>query len=71
MLSRKVENGDRAMAEIKKAVSDQADVHFVECDLGNIKNVKETGDRIREEEKRLDVVCGRARFVTATRADET
>ncbi|KAN0091229.1 hypothetical protein V8E55_004795 [Tylopilus felleus] len=60
LLSRKVENGDRAMAEIKKAVSDQADVHFVECDLGNIKNVKETGDRIREEEKRLDIIVADA-----------
>lgn len=56
LLSRKVENGDRAVAEIKKTVSDQADVHFVECDLGNLKNVKEVGDKIRGEEERLDIV---------------
>lgn len=57
LLSRKVEIGDTAKTEIKKAVSDQADIHFVECDLGNLKNVKEVGDKIREEEERLDIVC--------------
>lgn len=55
LLSHKVENGDRAMAEIKKAISDQADVHFVQCDLGNLMNVKEVGDKIREKEERLDI----------------
>jgi NAD(P)-dependent dehydrogenase (short-subunit alcohol dehydrogenase family) len=57
LLSLEVENGDRVVAEIKKAVSDQADVHFVECDLGDLKNVKKTGDSIREKGKRLDIVC--------------
>lgn len=57
LLSRKVENGDRAAAEIKNTVSDKVDVHFVECDLGNLKHVKDVGDKIREEEERLDIVC--------------
>ena len=55
LLSRKVENGDRAVDEIK-TVSDYANVHFVECDLGNLMNVKEVGDTIREKEERLDIV---------------
>ncbi|KAF8134585.1 hypothetical protein EV363DRAFT_1396979 [Boletus edulis] len=60
LLSRKVENGDRAISEIKKAVPGYADVHFVECDLGDLKNVKETGDKIREEEERLDIIVADA-----------
>ncbi|KAF8557575.1 NAD(P)-binding protein [Imleria badia] len=60
LLSLEVENGDRVVAEIKKAVSDQADVHFVECDLGDLKNVKKTGDSIREKGKRLDIIVADA-----------
>ncbi|KIJ67870.1 hypothetical protein HYDPIDRAFT_82988 [Hydnomerulius pinastri MD-312] len=60
LLSRKVENGDTAVAEIRKTISDGVDVHFVECDLGNLANVKEIGDKICEEEKRLDIVVAGA-----------
>ncbi|KAH7909968.1 hypothetical protein BJ138DRAFT_1114527 [Hygrophoropsis aurantiaca] len=56
LLSRKAEHGDEAIAEIKKSVSESADLEFIECDLGNLAQVKEVGDKIREQEERLDIV---------------
>ncbi|EGN95007.1 hypothetical protein SERLA73DRAFT_162627 [Serpula lacrymans var. lacrymans S7.3] len=60
LLSRKAEHGDEAIAEIKKSVSDAADVHFIECDLGNLANVKQVGDGIAEREQRLDIIIADA-----------
>ncbi|KAH7926517.1 NAD(P)-binding protein [Leucogyrophana mollusca] len=60
LLSRKTEHGDDAIAEIKRSVSEAADVHFIECDLGNLAKVREVGDRIREGEERLDIVVADA-----------
>lgn len=57
LLSRKVEHGDEAIAKIKEAVNEYGDVKFVECDLGNLKPVREVADKIRNDEDRLDIVC--------------
>lgn len=55
LLSRKGEHGDEAIKQIKEAVP-SADVTFVQCDLGNLHEVKEVADKIRKEESRLDIV---------------
>ncbi|EIW82789.1 NAD(P)-binding protein [Coniophora puteana RWD-64-598 SS2] len=59
LLSRKAEHGDDAISKIKEEAPD-ADVHFIECDLGNLRNVKDVGDRICAEQKRLDIVIADA-----------
>lgn len=56
LLSRKSENGDKALEAIQKETSGGANVEFVEIDLGNLKNVREVADRIRLKESRLDIV---------------
>lgn len=56
LVSRKAENGEAAVQKIKQETSGGADIEFIECDLGSCKNVREVADRIRENEKRLDIV---------------
>ena len=38
-------------------MSGEANIEFIECDLGNLKQVKAVGDSIRQKEERLDIVC--------------
>ncbi|KAJ3544439.1 hypothetical protein NM688_g5744 [Phlebia brevispora] len=58
ILSRKEENAEGAIAEMKEfAPSGQSpDITFVQCDLGNLKDVKAVADKLREQEKRMDLV---------------
>ena len=55
LLSRKGENGDKAITAIKEAVP-SADVEFVECDLGDLAMVKDVADKLCKREQRLDIV---------------
>ncbi|KAI0695114.1 hypothetical protein C8T65DRAFT_758579 [Cerioporus squamosus] len=55
VLSRMEENGANTVATIKKE-DPTVDIAFVECDLGNLKMVKDVADNIRETEKRLDLI---------------
>ncbi|KAI0781467.1 hypothetical protein BD413DRAFT_489575 [Trametes elegans] len=55
LLSRKTENGEKAVNTIKEQVPG-ADVKFVECDLGDLHAVKAVGDQICKNEQRLDLV---------------
>ena len=61
LLSRKAENGEEAVTEIKKLAREgegsfEVDIQFIEIDLGNMKNVKEVADKIAKDEDRLDIV---------------
>jgi NAD(P)-dependent dehydrogenase (short-subunit alcohol dehydrogenase family) len=57
VLSRKVEHGEEAVAKIKETTTSNADVEFIAIDLGDLNNVRQVADRIREKEERLDLVC--------------
>ncbi|ESK95926.1 short chain dehydrogenase reductase family protein [Moniliophthora roreri MCA 2997] len=59
LLSRKEENGEEAIQEIKKLYP-TADVHFISCDLGNLKQVREVADRLSRSEERLDYLVADA-----------
>ncbi|KAF8644343.1 hypothetical protein AX16_008550 [Volvariella volvacea WC 439] len=60
LLSRKEEHGEEAVSKIKEMSQQPVDVSFVQCDLGNLNQVREVGDKIEREEKRLDLVVGDA-----------
>jgi NAD(P)-dependent dehydrogenase (short-subunit alcohol dehydrogenase family) len=56
MTNRKKEQGDEAIAKIQKENDGQADVEWVGCDLGDLKQVKEVFDGIAKKEDRLDIL---------------
>lgn len=56
MVNRKEEQGDDAIQKIKSEVGDKAEIEWVGCDLGNLKQVKEVFGNIAAKEQRLDLV---------------
>ncbi|KAL2066773.1 hypothetical protein VTL71DRAFT_2845 [Oculimacula yallundae] len=56
MINRKEEQGDDAIATIKKEVGEHAQIEWLHCDLGSLKEVKEVFTALREREKRLDLL---------------
>lgn len=56
MINRKEEQGNDAIAKIKEEVGEHAQIEWLPCDLGSLKEVKEVFSGIREREKRLDLV---------------
>lgn len=57
LLSRKEENAQDAVAKIKQASSGAIpDVTFLQCDLGNLRQVRDVADNVRDNESRLDIV---------------
>lgn len=56
MINRKEEQGNEAIAKIKSEVGEQAQIEWLPCDFGSLKEVKEVFTGIREREKRLDLV---------------
>lgn len=57
LLSRKEENAQEAVAKINEASSGTVpDVTFLQCDLGNLREVRRVADSVREKESRLDLV---------------
>jgi NAD(P)-dependent dehydrogenase (short-subunit alcohol dehydrogenase family) len=62
MVNRKEEQGDEAIEKIEKEAKEKGSevkVEWVGCDLGDLKNVKEVFDGLRERLDRLDLVGGR------------
>ena len=55
MINRKEEQGDEAIKQICEETPG-ADVHWVGCDLGNLKEVQRTFTDLREKLDRLDLV---------------
>ena len=56
MTSRKEEQGKEAIETIKKETPD-AQLEWIMCDNGNLKQVQEVFGKIRDKEERLDLVC--------------
>ena len=56
MVNRKEEQGQEAIDKVKQETSSEANIEWVPCDLGNLKEVKEVFSGIREREERLDLV---------------
>ncbi|KAI0044159.1 NAD(P)-binding protein [Auriscalpium vulgare] len=54
LLSSKNESGNDAIESIKKT-NPAADIRFIACDLGNLREVKNVGDGIVKDEDRLDI----------------
>lgn len=56
MINRKEEQGNEAISKIKQEVGDDAQVEWLPCDLGSLKNVQEVFTGLAKREKRLDLV---------------
>jgi len=56
MVNRKEEQGDDAIQKIKSEVGEDAQIEWVGCDMGNLKQIKEVIGGIAEKEERLDLV---------------
>ncbi|MCJ1259801.1 hypothetical protein MMC24_007640 [Lignoscripta atroalba] len=56
MINRKEEQGQEAIDKIKKETNGEAQIEWLPCDLGNLKEVKDVFTGIREREKRLDLL---------------
>ena len=56
MVNRKEEQGEEAIKKIKEEAGEKAQIEWMGCDLGNLKQVKEVFTRIRDREQRLDLV---------------
>lgn len=59
LVNRKEEQGDEAIKKLKEETGGTADVEWIGCDLGSLKQTKEVFDGITEKEKRLDLVSWR------------
>jgi hypothetical protein len=57
MVNRKEDQGKEAIKKIKDEAGENAQIEWIGCDMGNLKQVKEVFTGIREREKRLDLVC--------------
>ncbi|CZT11348.1 probable dehydrogenases with different specificities (related to short-chain alcohol dehydrogenases) [Rhynchosporium agropyri] len=56
MINRKEEQGEDAIKTIKKEVGEHAQIEWLHCDLGSLREVKEVFTGLREREKRLDLL---------------
>ncbi len=56
MINRKEDQGKEAIEKIKSETNGEALVEWIPCDLGNLAEVKEVFNGIRERESRLDLV---------------
>ncbi|EKM54514.1 uncharacterized protein PHACADRAFT_146532 [Phanerochaete carnosa HHB-10118-sp] len=59
VMSRKEENGDEAVRKIKESSNDAdtvPDITFIQCDLGDLKMVKQVADKLSNDEGRMDLV---------------
>jgi len=66
VLSRKTEHGEDTVSQLKTLAAESEtntvdiDCEFVECDFGNMSVVKEVGDHLVKQEKRLDLLINNA-----------
>jgi len=56
MINRKEEQGNDAIAKIKEEVGEHAQIEWLPCDLGSLKEVKEVFKGLSERETRLDLL---------------
>lgn len=56
MVNRKEEQGEAAIDKIKEESDQKAQIEWVECDLGNLNQVKDVFTGICKSEERLDLV---------------
>lgn len=56
MINRKEEQGEEAILKIKSEVGEHAQIEWLHCDLGSLKDVKEVFTNLRKREERLDLV---------------
>jgi len=56
MVNRKEEQGDEAIKKIKEEVGAHAQIEWMGCDMGNLKEIKKVFGEWREKESRLDLV---------------
>jgi NAD(P)-dependent dehydrogenase (short-subunit alcohol dehydrogenase family) len=56
MVNRKEDQGNAAIEKIKEEVGQDAQIEWLQCDFGNLKEVKEVFSGIREREERLDLL---------------
>jgi NAD(P)-dependent dehydrogenase (short-subunit alcohol dehydrogenase family) len=56
MVNRKEEQGDDAIQMIKSEVGQDAQIEWVGCDMGNLKQIKEVIGGIAKKEERLDLL---------------
>ncbi|EED17743.1 short chain dehydrogenase/reductase family protein [Talaromyces stipitatus ATCC 10500] len=56
MVNRKSEQGDEAIAAIKKESEDKAKIDWVGCDMGDLKQIRDVFTNMREKEERLDLL---------------
>ncbi|KAM3065214.1 hypothetical protein ACMFMG_010407 [Clarireedia jacksonii] len=56
MINRKEEQGQDAISKIKAEVGDDAQIEWIPCDLGSLKNVKEVFSDLAKKEERLDLL---------------
>ncbi|KAL3464551.1 hypothetical protein BJX64DRAFT_298360 [Aspergillus heterothallicus] len=56
MTSRKEDQGDAAIKQIKEESGQKAKIEWIHCDNGNLNEVKEVFTGIREREERLDLL---------------
>ncbi|KAG9223382.1 hypothetical protein CCMSSC00406_0009273 [Pleurotus cornucopiae] len=70
VVSRKSENGEKAVAQIQAAGETSVDVKFIACDLGNLKEVRSVAEQIKKDEGRLDILVAAA-GVGVNKFDET
>jgi len=60
MINRKEEQGSDAISKIKEEVGEHAQIEWLPCDLGSLKNVKEVFSDIAKHEDRLDLLVASA-----------
>ncbi|KAJ8703442.1 hypothetical protein PTI98_002065 [Pleurotus ostreatus] len=70
VVSRKSENGEKAVAQIQAAGETSVDVKLIACDLGNLKEVRSVAEQIKKDEGRLDILVAAA-GVGVNKFDET
>ena len=56
--ARKADNAEQAIEKMKSSApgAENIDVKFVQCDLGNLKDVKNVADNVAGQEERMDLV---------------
>lgn len=61
MINRDEEQGKDAISKIKQEVGEHAQIEWLPCDLGSLKNVRVVFTDLAKKEKRLDLVRTYAR----------
>lgn len=66
MVNRSEDQGNAAIKQIKEEMGPNANVEWLHCDFGNLKEVQKVFSGIRNKEERLDVVSINPKNVHAT-----